>query len=555
MHTQAQRRILVTAALPYANGAIHLGHLLEHIQLDIWARFQRMRGHECISICGADAHGTPIMINAEKQGLTPEVMVKQHQTEHAQTFHDFLIHYDSYHTTHSEENQTLSTLIYERLKQQGDIIRRVVRQKFDPIKEMFLPDRYVKGNCPRCDAADQYGDNCEKCGAAYTPAELKNPYSVLSGATPIEKESEHLFFDLPRYTEFLKTWTQEHLQSEMINKLHEWFKEGLHAWDISRDAPYFGFEIPGETNKYFYVWLDAPIGYMASFQHYLKQLGLTDAEMTQRFEDFWADQTSTKTELYHFVGKDILYFHALFWPAMLSGSQFRTPTNIFTHGFITVQGEKMSKSRGTFITANHYLQHLNPEYLRYYFAAKLTSHVEDVDLSLEDFRLRVNADLIGKIVNIASRSARFIDQYFNHTLSATLSNIPLYEQLVAAKGALAEDYEHREYAKAVRTIMALADNANQYIDAEKPWAIVKAQGPIAAVQDICTLSLNLFRILIAYLKPILPKLAADTETFLAIPPLTWANLDAPLVNHVIRPFQPLMIRIESNSIEQLLQQP
>ena len=545
-----QRKILVTSALPYANGPIHLGHLLEHIQMDIWARFQRMRGHQCLTICGADAHGTPIMINAEKQGLTPEAMVQKHQAEHAKTFQDFLIHYDNYHTTHSEENRELSAKIYERLKERGDIIRRVVKQKFDPVKNMFLPDRYVKGNCPRCNAPDQYGDNCEKCGATYTPEDLKNPYSVLSGSTPIEKESEHIFFDLPRFTPFLRQWTQEssHLQLEINHKLHEWFEEGLKAWDISRDAPYFGFEIPGETGKYFYVWLDAPIGYIASFKKYCAE------HPDVSFDSFWQEEQAKEagTELYHFVGKDIVYFHALFWPAMLAGSHFRTPNSIFTHGFVTVQGEKMSKSRGTFITAHDYLKHLEPEYLRYYFAAKLTSGIEDVDWQLEDFRLRVNADLVGKVVNLASRSARFIHQYFDGKLSQEFIQHPLYENFILAKNSIAEDYEARDYAKAIRTIMGLADNANQYIDAEKPWAVVKEKGATPYVQDVCTLCLNLFRILIAYLKPILPKLAIDSEEFLSIEPLSWSNLDTPLFNHIINPFKPLMTRIELTQIQALL---
>lgn len=545
-----QRRMLVTSALPYANGPIHLGHLLEHIQMDIWARFQRMNGNECHTICGADAHGTPIMINAEKQGMTPDALVEKHKTEHEQTFKNFLIDYDYYHTTHSKENRELSALIYERLKARGDIFKKTVRQKFDPVKNMFLPDRYVKGNCPRCNAADQYGDNCEKCGATYEQVDLKNPFSILSGATPIEKDSEHLFFNLPHYTDFLKSWTQNenHLQSEISNKLKEWFGEGLQAWDISRDEPYFGFEIPGEPGKYFYVWLDAPMGYMASFKKY----GELHSEVS--FDDFWTAENQDKTELYHFVGKDIVYFHALFWPAVLSGSNFRTPSSIFTHGFITVQGEKMSKSRGTFITADSYLAHLNPEYLRYYFAAKLNNRIEDVDLSLDDFRLRVNSDLIGKVINIASRSAKFIHQYFDEKLSANLINPDLYAQFIAAKNSILEDYESRDYAKAIRTIMALADQANQYIDAEKPWSLVKEQGPIEQVQVVCSLCLNLFKLLIAYLKPVLPKLAHDSEIFLNIPSLDWNNMDTPLLNHTIQPFQALMTRIEASSIQAMLDQ-
>lgn len=543
---QNKRRILVTSALPYANGPIHLGHLLEHIQMDIWCRFQRMKAHECISICGADAHGTPIMINAEKLGISPEELVKKLQSEHAKTFADFLIHYDNYYTTHSEENRALSTLIYERLKTRGDIIRKVVRQKFDPVKNMFLPDRYVKGNCPRCDEPDQYGDNCEKCGATYAQQDLKNPYSVLSGSTPIEKESEHLFFDLPKYADFLSSWTQKHVQTEIANKLKEWFDEGLKPWDISRDAPYFGFEIPGEIGKYFYVWLDAPMGYMASFKKYCEKSGIN-------FDDFWDAQNAENTELYHFVGKDIVYFHALFWPAVLTGSQFRTPTQIFTHGFVTVDGEKMSKSRGTFIMGNHYLEHLHPEYLRYYFAAKSTSKIEDIDLQLDDFRQRVNADLVGKVVNIASRSAKFIHQYFDGKLSETLPQHILLERFSQAKNLIAEDYEARDFAKAVRTIMTLADEANQYIDSEKPWTLAKEQGPIKAIQDICSLSLNCFKMLVGYLKPILPELAQNVETFLAIESLSWHNLDKPLVSHAIQPFKPLMKRIETTQIDVLIQ--
>jgi len=548
-----QRRILVTSALPYANGPLHLGHLLEHIQTDIWVRFHRMQDRECIAICGSDAHGTPIMIKAEQLGISPEVLVKNIQAEHEQHFKDFLIQYDYYHTTHSEENKTLSSLIYERLKERGDIISKTVQQAFDPVKNMFLPDRYVKGTCPRCNAEDQYGDNCEKCGATYDPTELKNPYSVLSGSTPVQKTSEHFFFNLPRYTDFLTEWTQQHLQGEVANKLKEWFKEGLKPWDISRDAPYFGFEIPGEPGKYFYVWLDAPIGYMASFKKYCE----TRPKIS--FDDFWLDElqrsskdTHPMPELFHFVGKDIVYFHALFWPALLHGSGFRTPTSIFTHGFVTVQGEKMSKSRGTFITAERYLQHLNPEYLRYYFAAKLGSRLEDIDLSFEDFRQRINADLVGKVVNIASRSARFIQQYFNNQLSAALVDPDLYQRFLDAQSVIAEDYESREYAKAVRTIMSLADTANQYIDTQKPWTVVKESGPIESVHQVCTLSLNLFRLLIVYLKPVLPGLAAQVENFLNLPPQNWKAIQTPLLNHTINPFQPLMTRIEKEMIEAIL---
>ena len=451
-----QQKMLVTSALPYANGHLHLGHLVEHIQTDIWVRVHQLLGHDCIAICGDDAHGTPIMLKAEQLGITPEELTTQIRASHEQDFQQFLIHYDNYYTTHSSENQLLANTIYERLQARGDIVKRSIRQAYDPVKQLFLPDRYVKGTCPKCGTADQYGDNCEACGATYAPTDLINPVSAISGVVPIEKESEHYFFDLPRYEQLLREWTQNgHLQVEVANKLIEWFAAGLKQWDISRDAPYFGFLIPGTTDKYFYVWLDAPIGYMASFMNYC-------ATHQCHFDDYWGPNSDTL--LYHFVGKDIVYFHALFWPAILSGSGYRLPTAIYTHGFLTVNGQKMSKSRGTFIEARTYLAHLNPEYLRYYFAAKMNGRVEELDLNFDDFIQRVNADLVGKIVNIASRCAGFIQKYFNNQLANQLHETTLYEALLAAKPSIVEAYIERDYARAIRQIMELADRVNQYID-------------------------------------------------------------------------------------------
>jgi|TARA_R110002126_G_scaffold110918_2_gene248627 methionyl-tRNA synthetase len=541
---QIPRQMLVTSALPYANGPLHLGHLLEHIQTNIWVHTHNMLGHNCISVCGDDAHGTPIMLKAEQLGITPEELTAQIRTSHEQDFNAFGVHYDCYHTTHSEENKTLAEETYQRLEANGDIIKKTILQAYDPIKNMFLADRYIKGNCPRCDAADQYGDNCEACGATYDPTDLKNPISSLSGAAPIEKESEHYFFDLPRYEAFLTTWTRSgSLQSEVANKLGEWFETGLRAWDISRDAPYFGFEIPGATNKYFYVWLDAPIGYMASFKKYCDQNNLS-------FDAFW-DKNST-AELYHFIGKDIMYFHTLFWPAMLKGSGRRLPTAIYTHGFLTVNGQKMSKSRGTFIQANTYLKHLNPEYLRYFFAAKLNGRADDLDLNLEEFMQRINSDLIGKVVNIASRCAGFINKRFDNQLSATLDNPELFSTVLAAREGIVDAYVKRDYAHAIRQILEAAAHINQYIDAEKPWILAKDPDQLERVQSICSLGLNLFRLLITYLKPVLPTMAHDSEEFLNCGPLTWQNIETPLLNHSINTFKPLMTRIEQASLDALI---
>ncbi|MDF1677735.1 MAG: methionine--tRNA ligase [Legionellaceae bacterium] len=538
------RRILVTSALPYANGQLHLGHLLEHIQTNIWVNTQKMLGHTCISICGVDAHGTPIMLKAEQLGITPEALTAKMKASHEADFHAFGIYYDNYHTTHSEENKALAEETYNRLNANGDIIKKTIHQAFDPVKNMFLPDRYIKGECPRCGAADQYGDNCEVCGATYMPTELKNPRSVLSNTTPIEKESEHYFFDLPKYEAFLKDWTQSGaLQTETANKLNEWFEAGLKAWDISRDAPYFGFNIPGTTDKYFYVWLDAPIGYMASFKKYCTEHNLD-------FDTFW--DADAPSELYHFIGKDIMYFHTLFWPAMLKGCNRKLPNAVFTHGFLTINGEKMSKSRGTFIEASRYLEHLNPEYLRYFFAAKLTPRVDDLDLNLDEFMNRINADLVGKIVNIASRCAGFIHKRFNGQLAETLDNSELFQTVLDARESILEAYLDRDYARAIRQILEAAAHVNQYIDAEKPWVLAKDPEQLPRVQAICSLGINLFRLLITYLKPVLPQMAEDSEQFLNCEPLTWLNIDTPLLSHTINAFKPLMTRVEQTALDALI---
>ncbi len=541
-----QRDILVTAALPYANGAIHLGHMVEYIQADIWARFQRLRGNRCIFVCGDDAHGTPIMLSAQKQGITPEALIAEMHHTHSQDFHDFLISFDNFYTTNSAENRELATLIYQRLRANNDIFKRTILQMFDPIENIFLPDRFIRGKCPRCGAEDQYGDNCEVCGATYNPTELINPVSALSGATPIQKESEHYFFALEKYSDFLQQWMEAgHLQSQMVNKLKEWFTAGLQAWDISRDAPYFGFEIPDAPNKYFYVWLDAPVGYMASLKN------LAQKNKTIDFDHYW--QKNSSAELHHFIGKDIVYFHALFWPAMLHGAQFRLPTDIHVHGYLTINGKKMSKSRGTFITARHYLQLLKPEYLRYYFAAKLSPQVEDIDLNLEDFLQRINADLVGKYVNIASRCAGFITNQFQGKLADQLADDKLFQQFIDARDIIAECYDSLHYNKAVRTIMQLADTANQYIDHHKPWILAKQTGQEAQVQAICTQGLNLFKVLTIYLAPILPETANNAAAFLNIDTFTWQDLEKPLLSHTIQPFKPLMQRIPKEIIEQLSQ--
>jgi len=540
------RDILITSALPYANGPIHIGHLVEYIQTDIWARFQKMRGHNCWFVCADDAHGTPIMLRARQEGITPETLIARVAEEHQADFAAFRIGFDNYHSTHSTENQHYSALIYERNRDAGHIAKRTITQAYDPVEQMFLPDRFIKGECPKCGAADQYGDNCEVCGASYSPAELKNARSAISGAVPEQRESDHYFFKLGDFEEMLRNWTRGgSLQKEVANKLDEWFAAGLQEWDISRDAPYFGFEIPDHPGKFFYVWLDAPIGYMASFRN------LCDKTEGLDFDRFWGKDSTA--ELYHFIGKDIIYFHSLFFPATLQGAGFRVPSAIFAHGFLTVDGQKMSKSRGTFIKARTYLDHLNPEYLRYYFAAKLGSGVDDIDLNLEDFTARVNADLVGKVVNIASRCAGFIGKRFDGRLSATLAEPQLFADVVAAGDSIAAAYEKREFSRAVREIMALADRANQYIDEKAPWVVAKQEGRDAELQDICSMGINLFRVLIGYLRPILPATAAESEAFLRIEPLTWDALADPLLGHEIDRFKPLMTRVDPKQIEAMLE--
>ncbi len=539
-----QRKILVTSALPYANGEIHLGHLVEYIQTDIWVRFQKQRGHECYYVCADDAHGTPIMLKADRDGITPEELIAQVGKNHQRDFSDFGIAFDNYHSTHSDENKTLSALVYNRLREAGHICSSTITQAFDPVKNMFLPDRFIKGDCPKCGAKDQYGDGCEVCGANYSPTDLKNAVSAVSGVTPIEKESVHYFFNLADFTEMLREWTRAgHLQAEVRNKLAEWLEGGLQQWDISRDAPYFGFEIPDAPNKYFYVWLDAPIGYMASFQNLCDKTNLN-------FDDFWAKESDV--ELYHFIGKDIIYFHALFWPAMLSGANFRTPDAIFAHGFLTVNGEKMSKSRGTFITARTYLDHLNPEYLRYYFAAKLSNTIDDIDLNFDDFSHRVNSDLVGKVVNIASRCSGFIRKKFDNKLSMTCVEPKLFAEFIGESEVIANCYEQREFSKAMREIMELADKANQYIDHKKPWLLAKEEGKDTELHDVCSVAINLFRILAAYLKPVLPVLTTKAEAFLNAPTTRWIDELKPLVNHTLNDFEPLMTRVEADKITAII---
>ncbi len=539
-----QRKILVTSALPYANGSIHLGHLLEHIQTDVWARFHRSMGHQCYSICADDAHGTPVMLKAQQLGITPDKMVADTQAEHLQDFVDFGVEYDNYHSTHSSENEALAGLIYNRLKAAGHIKKKTISQLYDPEKGMFLPDRFIKGTCPKCGAEDQNGDSCDVCSSTYATTEVINPRSAVSGATPVLKDSEHFFFDLPAFESMLKDYLRSgSVQTEIANKLEEWFEQGLQMWDISRDAPYFGFEIPGEKDKFFYVWLDAPVGYMASFKNYCDKNSVD-------FDSFFA--ADSDAELYHIIGKDITYFHCLFWPAMLEGAGFRKPTNVFVHGFVTVNGAKMSKSKGTFIKARTYLDHLNPEYLRYYYASKLTSGVTDIDLSFDDFVTKVNADLVGKVVNIASRCAGFISKKYGGKLSSNIDNSELAAEFTAASEQIAEYYEQREYAKAVRQIMALADKANQYIDAKAPWVSAKDEALQQQTHDVCSMGLNCFRILMIYLQPILPAMAKEAEAFLN-DSFSWAGAKTLLSDHPVNKFKALMQRVEASKIEKMVE--
>jgi len=541
----SKRRILVTSALPYANGELHLGYMLETIQTDIWVRFQKMMGNECHYVCADDAHGTPIMLKADEMGIEPETLIEQVRIRHQADLNDFHIDFSQYHSTHSEENREISELIYNRLNDSGYIKKRVISQAFDPEKEMFLPDRYIKGECPKCGADDQYGDNCEVCSATYSTTEIKNARSVISGATPIEKDSEHYFFDLPQFEKELKDWTKAgHLQEQVSNKLAEWFEQGLKQWDISRDKPYFGFKIPGTEDKYFYVWLDAPIGYMASFKKLCDNSELN-------FDEFFGRDSDT--ELYHFIGKDIIYFHALFWPATLMGSNFRTPSGVFAHGFLSVNGRKMSKSRGTFINARTYLENLDPEYLRYYYAYKLTAKIDDIDLNLEDFKKRVNSDLVGKVINIASRSASFVVKKYDKELSANCIEKSLYDEFVEAGSDIAKHYEARNFSHAMRLIMKLADKANQYIDEKKPWQLTKIEGNEKEVHEITSLAINLFKVLMTYLKPVLPEMAKRSEEFLNVDSLNWSDIESPLTNHKINEFKALMTRIEDEQIDQMVE--
>ncbi len=538
------RKILVTNALPYANGPIHLGHMLGYIQADIWVRYQRLIGNECHFVCADDAHGTPIMLKARELGISPEQLIDEMSKAHQTDFSDFGVSFDNYHSTHSEENRTLANLIYTRLRDNGYITTRVIEQLYDPERGMFLPDRFVKGTCPECKAVDQYGDNCDSCGATYSPIDLIDPRSAMSGAIPEVRESEHYFFDLPAFGDMLKAWTRSgSLQPEMANKLNEWFEAGLQQWDISRDAPYFGFEIPDAPGKYFYVWLDAPIGYMSSFQNYAERVGLS-------FDEFW--QEDSEAEVYHFIGKDIIYFHSLFWPAMLKGAQFRQPTSVWAHGFITVNGTKMSKSRGTFIMARTYLEHLNPEYLRYYFAAKLSNRIDDLDLNLEDFTQRVNSDLVGKVVNIASRCAGFITKQFDGQLSANIAEPELLAEFQQAQTAISQAYEAREFSKAMREIMRLADRANEYIAIKEPWKLAKQEGQAQAVQDVCSMGLHLFRLLMIYLKPVTPELTAHAEQFLN-DSFSWASIEQVLTGHRINKFKALLQRVPTESVDAMIE--
>ncbi|MFC2612919.1 MAG: methionine--tRNA ligase [Eikenella corrodens] len=556
MTKSPQRKILVTSALPYANGSIHLGHMVEHIQTDVWVRFQKLRGHECHYCCADDTHGTPVMLAAQKQGIAPEDMIAKVREEHLADFTGFHIGYSNYYSTHSPENKQFSEQIYRALKANGKIESRVIEQLFDPEKQMFLPDRFVKGECPKCHAQDQYGDNCEVCGTTYSPTELINPYSAVSGAKPELRESEHFFFKLGECADFLKAWTsgnnphdgKPHLQPEALNKMKEWLGEGeettLSDWDISRDAPYFGFEIPDAPGKYFYVWLDAPVGYMASFKNLCERIGID-------FDEYF--KADSQTEMYHFIGKDILYFHALFWPAMLHFSGHRAPTGVYAHGFLTVDGQKMSKSRGTFITAKSYLeQGLNPEWMRYYIAAKLNSKIEDIDLNLQDFISRVNSDLVGKYVNIAARASGFIAKRFKGRLK-DVSGSALLAKLAAESDTIAEQYENREYARALRDIMALADAVNEYVDANKPWELAKQEGQDERLHEVCSELINAFTMLTAYLAPVLPQTAANAARFLNLDAITWANTRETLGEYAINKYEHLMQRVEQKQVDDLIE--
>ena len=537
------RKILVTSALPYANGSIHLGHLVEYLQTDIWVRNQKMSGNTCYYICADDAHGTPIMLKAKELDIRPEELIQKTYQEHVKDFEDFGIKFDNYYTTHSEENREYSEFIYNSLKENGDIKSQEIEQFYDESAKMFLPDRYIKGICPKCGAEDQYGDACEECGATYSPTELKKPISIISNTKPNTKKTEHFFFKLSNYTDYIKKWMKkDSVQSEIQNKLEEWLKDGLADWDITRDKPYFGFNIPGYDDKYFYVWLDAPVGYIASFKNMCDKKNIN-------FDEFWNHES--ECELYHFIGKDIAYFHALFWPAMLEASNFRSPNSIYCHGFLTVDGEKMSKSRGTFFNARTYLNHLNPEYLRYYFASRLTNTIEDIDLNLSDFQARVNSDLVGKIINIGSRCARFINKDFGNELASELNNNKLHDNIIENKNEIIKNYEDRKYSANIRLITSLADEVNKYLDEEKPWVQIKDNNNRGYVQKVCTDGLNMFKVLAGYLKPIIPDCVDKIEKILQCESISWENIDNQLISKKIDKFEPIINRIDSESIESM----
>ena len=535
------RKILVTSALPYANGSIHLGHLVEYLQTDMWVRNQKMLGNECIYVCADDAHGTPIMLKARELNISPETLIKESKSEHTNDFSDFHIEFDNYHTTHSEENRELSELIFKRLSEKDNIEKKSIEQFFDVEQEMFLPDRYLKGTCPKCKSENQYGDSCESCGATYLSTDLINPISVISDSKPIRKKSDHLFFKLGDYENFLKGWLDgNRVQREIKNKMDEWLSDGLENWDISRDKPYFGFNIPNEKDKFFYVWLDAPVGYIAAFKNFCER-------NSRDYKEFW--DKDSETELYHFIGKDIAYFHVLFWPSMLEGANFRTPTAVFCHGFLTVDGEKMSKSRGTFFNARTYLNHLNPEYLRYYFASRLTNNIEDIDLSLDDFVARVNSDLIGKIINIGSRCARFINKDFDDFLSPKIKNQDLLDVILNSKKIIVQNYEERNFSKNIRIISSLADDINKYLDDEKPWVKIKDEVNREYVHQVCSDGMNMFRVLIGFLKPVTPKIAEKVENILDCEKINWKNIDNILISRKINKYEPIIGRIDKESVE------
>jgi methionyl-tRNA synthetase len=545
--SEKQRKILVTSALPYANGPIHMGHMVEYLQTDIWVRFQKLRGHRCTYVCASDSHGTPIMLKARELGVTPEELTEKTSAEFVRDFSDFGVDFDNFHSTHSAENEAIVSEIYKRLRESGDIYTRTIEQSYDEKEGMFLPDRFVRGTCPRCKSEDQPGDACEVCSKVNTPESLIDPVSVLSGTTPVKRESEHYFFKLSEYEDRLHQWMAEAtLDKNVVAKLDEWFDAGLQDWDVSRDAPYFGIKIPDTEDKYFYVWLDAPIGYMASFRN------LCDRDDSLNFDDYW--NSDSDAEVYHFIGKDIMYFHTLFWPAVLQGAGFRTPTSVYAHGFLTVNGQKMSKSRGTFIMARTYLDNLNPEFLRYYYAAKLGPTIEDIDLNLEDFVARVNSDLVGKLINIASRCAGFISKRFDGKLAESLPDPELFAEFSDASEIIAEHFEQREYSKAMRKIMALADKANRYIDENKPWVMIKDEERLADVQLVCTQGLNMFRSLMIYLSPVIPVVAKDAREYLNEDEWLWHDASTPLLGAVLPKFKPLLTRVEPEQIERLVEQ-